>query len=339
MDNWAVAISANAGSTFAIRSDGALFTWGQGTSGQLASGATTSRSSPVQVGSSSWTTVSSGGNSFNGFAVRSDGTLWSWGIGTSGSLGDGTISAKSSPVQIGIGEGSWTAVSAGTNGARAISTGGVYWAWGINTGGQVGDSTLTNRSFAIAVGNSIADGSISSPVQVGSSSWTAVSSGYTHAAAIRSDGKLFTWGTGFLGSLGDGTIVAKSSPVQIGTSSWTSVSAGMWGGAAIRAGGALFTWGYNGTGQLGDGTIIDKSSPVQIGTSSWTSVSAGQEHMAAIRSDKILFTWGNNNYTENFQTAGALGDGTVVSKSSPVQIGTSSWTLVSAGKYYTLGIS
>ncbi len=66
----------------------------------------------------------------------------------------------------------------------------------------------------------------SSPVQIGSSSWTAVSSGRYHTAAIRSGGTLFTWGLGTSGQLGDGTIVNKSSPVQIGSSSWTAVSAG-----------------------------------------------------------------------------------------------------------------
>ena len=91
--------------------------------------------------------------------------------------------------------------------------------WGNGTSGQLGDGTTTSRS---------------SPVQIGSSSWTAVSAGRDHTAAIRSGGTLFTWGFGGNGEIGDGTATGKSSPVQIGSSSWTAVSAGGAHTAAIR---------------------------------------------------------------------------------------------------------
>jgi len=83
-------------------------------------------------------------------------------------------------------------------------------------------------------------------------SWTVISAGGTHTAAIRSDGLLFTWGLANLGQLGDGTTVNKSSPVQIGSSSWTavSVSAGGFHTAAIRSDELLFAWGNNSFGQL-----------------------------------------------------------------------------------------
>ena len=60
----------------------------------------------------------------------------------------------------------------------------------------------------------------SSPVQIGTSSWTSISAGANHTAAIRSDGALFTWGDNGNGKLGDGTTISKLSPVQIGSSSW-----------------------------------------------------------------------------------------------------------------------
>jgi alpha-tubulin suppressor-like RCC1 family protein len=331
------AVSAGNGHTLAIRSGGTLFAWGAGSSGQIGNSTQNNQSSPIQIGSSSWTAVSNGGNSAQSFAIRSDGLLFAWGSGTSGALGDGTatVAGFSSPVQ--IGSSSWTAVSMGTSGARAIKSGGVLYAWGLNTSGQQGDSTLTNKSSPTAMGNNLATQQ-SSPVQIGSSSWTAVSSGFSHAAAIRSGGTLFTWGVGGGGGLGDGTTVSKSSPVQIGSSSWTAVSLGGVGGGtslgntvAIRSGGTLFAWGYNIYGQIGDNTSVSKSSPVQIGSSSWTAVSACETSIAAIRLGGTLFTWGNG-------TTGQLGDGTAVTKSSPVQIGSSSWTAVSAGVSYTMGI-
>jgi hypothetical protein len=81
--------------------------------------------------------------------------------------------------------------------------------------------------------------------------------------------------------------------------------------------GFLYTWGFGTTGQT-----------AQIDTTSWTLVSSRYHHTAAIRSDGILFTWGQ-------ATNGELGDGTTVNKSSPVQIGSSSWIAISAGNGFT----
>jgi alpha-tubulin suppressor-like RCC1 family protein len=103
----------------------------------------------------------------------------------------------------------------------------------------LGDGTTINKS---------------SPVQIGSSSWTSVTAGESHSAAIRTDGALFTWGGNTSGQLGDGTTINKSSPVQIGSSSWTMVTAGAEGTqqAGLTADGYLFQWG-NDTGILGAG--------------------------------------------------------------------------------------
>ena len=374
------AVSAGHEFTAAIRSGGTLFTWGSNLNGRLGANTATgtANSSPVQIGSSSWTVVTAG--RYHAAAIRSGGTLFTWGLNSSGQLGNGNTNANSSPVQ--IGSSSWTAVSAGANHTAAVRSGGTLFTWGLNSYGQLGN------------GNTNAN---SSPVQIGSSSWTAVSAGTynteaiyftpsdvltggntlfswgkndfgqlglkdsgtatnrssptiiydpnlgqswkmitvsedgSSAAAIRSDGLLFTWGLNSSGQLGNGTITNRSSPVQIGSSSWTTVSAGKSHIAAIRSGGTLFTWGLNSSGQLGDGTTTNRSSPVQVGNFWWTSVDAGEIHTAAIRSDGLLFTWGDN-------TNGQLGDITTTVKSSPVQIGSSSWTAVSAGGRNTAAI-
>jgi alpha-tubulin suppressor-like RCC1 family protein len=293
---------------------GPLYTWGAnrggaGTPGILGDGTNVNKSSPVQIGSSSWTAISMG---LHTLAIRSDGKLFAWGPNSAGQLGDGTVVNKSSPVQ--IGSSSWTAVAtaAGNQGASswAIRSDGKLFAWGDNTYGCLGNGTTTGTS---------------SPIQIGASSWTAIAAGMRVVSAIRSDGKLFTWGDGGYGKLGDGTASSKSSPVQIGTSSWTAVSRGGGGtgsAAAIRSDGKLFTWGYAAYGALGNGDIVtNKSSPVQIGTSSWTAVSTGGNWMLGITSDKRLFSWGSGG-------GGQLGTGSTAMTSSPVQVGTSSWTAV-----------
>lgn len=168
-------------------------------------------------------------------------------------------------------------------------------------------------------------------IDTGVQSWTMVSVGTSHIAALRSDGILFTWGLNNVGQLGLGDTVHRSFITQVGASSWTAVSAGNSYTAAIRQDGRLFTWGLNTSGQLGDSTTVNKSSPVQIGSSSWTAVRAGQAHIAAIRLDNLVFAWGLN-------SSGQLGDATTVNKSSPIQIGSSSWTAVSAGSLHNLAI-
>ena len=286
----------------AIRSDGALFTWGRNNQGQLGINNNNSSNSPIQVGSSQWTMIAI--NNYNAVAIRKDGGLFTWGAAGAMLGGTGTV-ARSSPVQ--IGSSSWTAVASGMGGAAAIRTDGALFLWG-GVGGLGG----------------------SSPTQLGSSSWTAVSVGSYIAAAIRTDGALFAWGTNKYGQIGDGTTITKNSPVQIGSSSWIAVSASGTNGAtlAIRADGALFAWGFNGNGQVGDNTITNKSSPVQIGSNSWIAVASNKGNAStggsfAVSSDGLLFGWGRNSNS-------SLGLNNTISRSSPTQIGSSSWTAVAA---------
>jgi alpha-tubulin suppressor-like RCC1 family protein len=216
------------GHTAAIRIDGALFTWGYNNRGQLGDNTTTSKSSPVQIGTSSWTSVSAG-NSHTA-AIRTDGALFTWGRNTNGQLGDGTTISKSSPVQIGT--DSWTYVAAGNFHTSAIRSDGTLFAWGFNTNGQLGDGTAISRS---------------SPVQIGTSSWTSVSAGSAYTAAINNDGDLFTWGLNTSGQLGINSIAAKSSPVIVLTnstsSSWSLVEAGLGRTFGVTNDGAVHAWG------------------------------------------------------------------------------------------------
>ena len=360
-----------------IKADSTLWTWGLGTFGQLGQGDTLSRSSPIQIGTSSFTLVSSGNTASSGStAIGVDGTLWGWGLNNAGQLAQGDTINRSSPVQIGT--SSWTIVSlTGTGTVIGLTKDNLLWAWGYNISGTIGDGTLTSRSSPVQIGTKI-DLVVISPTQIGTSSWTSVAAGYSHSLAIRSDGKLFSWGdnsygqlgaglsissvvaggsntavirsdgtlwTWGWGPLGDGTVLSRSSPVQVtGGKFWKKVfvaNSSMYG---IDSNNLLFVWGFNNTGQLGDSTTVTKSNPIQIGNSSWVQVAAPvmtnagpvnsnhQIAVYAIRSDGALFVWGFNN-------TGQLGLGDMVNRSSPVQVGTSSWTQVVAGDGYFIGLT
>jgi alpha-tubulin suppressor-like RCC1 family protein len=110
----------------AIKTDGTLWLWGTNTLGQLGTNDITNRSSPVQTvaGGTNWKQVAVGYR--NSVSIKTDGTLWIWGIGSSGELGDNTIVDKSSPVQTVSGGTNWKQVSAGNSNIAAIRDD--YWA-------------------------------------------------------------------------------------------------------------------------------------------------------------------------------------------------------------------
>ena len=237
--------------TFGIKTDGTLWSWGNNTQGKLGIGNTSDRSSPVQVGAlTDWSTVFGGKN--HSLAIKTDGTLWSWGAGADGQLGYYAPSGKSSPVQVGSNT-DWSEVAAGGDHSLAITTDGKLYAWGRNNAGQLG---LGNTTY------------YSSPVQVGLlTTWLKVAGGgYSRSMAIKTDGTLWAWGTGFAGALGLGNTTSYSSPVQIGAlTTWLSVAGGYAFTLAVKTDGTLWTWGNNDQGQLGLGDTTNRSSPVQVG--------------------------------------------------------------------------
>ena len=226
--NWR---SVNCGDNYtaAIKTDGSLWTWGRNNSGQLGDNTAVvfSKSSPVQTisGGTNWRSVGiSGGSSTHTVAIKTDGSLWLWGLNNSGNLGDNTAISRSSPVQTISGGTNWKSVGTGTGHTAAIKTDGSLWLWGRNgplIGGQLGDNTVIAKS---------------SPIQTvsGGTNWKSVTGGTEQTAAIKTDGSLWLWGRNNTSQLGDNTIINRSSPVQtsLGGTNWKSA----YSGALISAG-------------------------------------------------------------------------------------------------------
>ena len=198
--NWSQ-VSAGYANTAAIKTDGTLWMWGNNYNGLLGDNTTIGKSSPIQTITfgTNWQNVSCG--SYYTAAIKTDGTLWTWGHNTAGNLGDNTTIHRSSPVQVLGSSNNWRMVSCSNGHTAAIKNDGTLWLWGGNTYGQLGDNTAITRS---------------SPVQTVSrgTNWNSVACGRLYTAAIKTDGTLWTWGYNTYGSLGDNTTTHRSSPVQ-----------------------------------------------------------------------------------------------------------------------------
>jgi alpha-tubulin suppressor-like RCC1 family protein len=302
--NWKQVVGGAAG----IKTDGTLWMWGYNNYGQLGTNDTTPRSSPVQTvaGGTNWKQATQLGNS-HAAAIKTDGTLWVWGLNTSGQLGVNDITNRSSPVQTVAGGTNWKQVSCNLH-TVAIKTDGTLWTWGRNTYGQLGTNDITDRSSPV---QTVAGGTLWKQAIVGG-----VAASGQCVAAIKTDGTLWLWGSNANGQLGTNDITDRSSPVQTvaGGTNWKQVSAGGTAVAAIKTDGTLWVWGDNTYGQLGTNDITHRSSPVQTvaGGTNWKQVSAGAYHMVAIKTDGTMWTWGRNDY-------GQLGTNNTTYRSSPVQ--------------------
>jgi len=189
---------------FAIKTDGTLWAWGNNNDAfGLGLGDETARSSPTQSGSATtWAWVNSTASA--GAAIRTDGTLWTWGESGNGQLGNGTDTPRvCCPVQVGS-LTDWSTIKGGAGATfNAIKTDGTLWGWAVNSAGQLGLGDTTVRS---------------SPVQVGSlTDWSKHTILYETAGAIKTDGTLWTWGGNSDGEQGRGNTTTSSSPAQVGS--------------------------------------------------------------------------------------------------------------------------
>lgn len=154
----------------ALKTDGTLWVWGNNGNGQLGLGDTTTRTSPVQVGSATWSYLATGGSSMA--TIKSDGTLWTVGYNNLGQLGLGNQTQYSSQKQVGA-LTNWSLIAeTGEKAYVAVKTNGTLWSWGNGSYGQLGLGSTS---------------SYSSPVQIGSgTTWGVVAGSYAVMHALKS---------------------------------------------------------------------------------------------------------------------------------------------------------
>ncbi len=295
-------------SCVALRSDGTVWTWGYNNVGQLGDGTTYRRIYPIQVK----------GVDSNGYledivqvasgeefvvALKSDGTVYTWGSNDKGQLGDGSESESSVPVQVRGSKGYLKSIKAiATHGSHvlALDINGQVWSWGDNSAGQAGDGDY--HTYPVSYPRLVMDKNGEQPL----SNIIQISTGKLHTLALDEDGTVWSWGSNAFGQL-DESIPPEGleryifpSPEKVLNSEGTdpienvkSIAAGTNHSALLTTDGKVYVWGSNGLGEIGDGSLVRKDNPVELPQFEFVGkVFAGGNNTAVLRAsskDKIEF--------------------------------------------------
>lgn len=309
-------------------SNGRIFAWGFNSYGQLGDNTRVDKINPVditqQFNLNFGETIShlSIGR-FYSMLVTTHGRVFTWGLNSSGQLGNGTLVDGLVPAEItnqfnfDVLETVEKIYSGGSHAMLVTSTGRVF-TWGLNDQGQLGDGTLNDISVPtdITAQFNFSMGEYVSQINLGEQ----------NSMLVTSLGRVFVWGDNFFGQIGDGTIISRNLPTDItinfnflDNESAHLIDFGSKHAMLVSTLGRIFTWGRNNSGQLGDGTNISRRLPTlitdrfdfnELETISHIHLN---NHSILITSESRVFTWGDNYFYQ-------LGDGTNTSRNLPFEI-------------------
>jgi alpha-tubulin suppressor-like RCC1 family protein len=333
-------IAAGSQHALALRADGTVWAWGANGFGQLGNNDNTLANSntPVQVTDAAGTgfltgiiAIAAGGD--HSMALKSDGTVWTWGRNGNGELGnnDPTHTLQQLPVQVtGIGGTGFltnvVAVAAGRYHSLAILDDGTLLSWGLNNFGQLGlndNNTVSNSDYPRHVVDTSGSGNLGGVTSIGAGNY--------YSMALLNDTTVVTWGQNEAGQLGDGTsspFTLTDTPQHVlntlAGSNFTGVKAiapNRHQALALKTDGTVWGWGSNATGEIGTGTNGNQyDNPVQVngigGTGTLggiTGLAEGGHQSLAIQTDQTVLAWGKNGN-------GQVGDASTTQRTNPVPV-------------------
>jgi alpha-tubulin suppressor-like RCC1 family protein len=296
-----------------IDKNGRAWGWGVNASGRLGNNATTLQCTPVSVCGNTKTFCEISAGNQQSVAIDKDGKLWAWGGASflQGSIGDGTIVTKRTPVSVYLSDGitrTFCKIATSVH-TLVIDKNGRLWAWGLSGNGQLGTG--------VSIG-----GCKCTPVSVcgAPKTFCKIAAGSSSSYAIDKYGKLWSWGNSTNGALGNNASSGNvCTPISVcgTTKTFCHISAGVLFACGIDKNGLIWCWGQNDFGQLGDNSTVNKSTPTALGGTSKTfcKISCGWRHTIAVDKNGNAWAWGHNSATTL-----QIGDKTSLCRCTPVRV-------------------
>jgi len=308
----------------ALRTNGEVVTWGNNVMCQLGRRAGKGNAEPGLVLRNGVQVAAAADHSM---ALTRDGHVYGWGMNAEGQLGVGTeFDQCEGPALVESLEGKGIVqIATGQNFSVALSrTGELYCA---------GDTGMAQCPAVKGVADQMFR-PVSLPAGVGPI--VAIRAGAYHALALTKDGRLFAFGRGRDGQLGNGRVVNGAGLVN-GLTNVVSFSGGIWHSAAVTADGLVWVWGNNGKSQLCDGTTTNRPVPERVaipGGARAVRVTAGGHGTLMQTADGVLYACGDNQF-------GGLGAGAPVVVNTPTRVTTpavTSGVLAGGGSYAAVSV-
>jgi len=309
-----IAVAAGGNHTLALSYDGTVWAWGSNSDGQLGDGtAATQRNYPRKVvgltGIDTLTdiiAIAAGGN--HSLAIRSNGSVVSWGLNNSGQLGDSSKTSRNFPViTFGLDSGTIAIdLAAGDCHSLVLQNDGRLKSCGCDNAGQLGDNGNSSQSGV----QSLISVNINQSGTIPLKGIVGIAAGQVHSLAIDSNGTAWSWGSQSNGTsaheLGREckTPDCKFAGQIPGISNAAALVAGFNISFALLADSTMMVWGDNSRGELGLGDNNFRDVPTLNGSfgEKIVALSGGGAHGIALMESDSLKSWGWN-------SSGQLGDG------------------------------
>ncbi|KAE9347369.1 hypothetical protein PR003_g6970 [Phytophthora rubi] len=252
-------------------------------------------------------------------------TLLSWGLNTSGELGNGTMMSSPTPEMVATFSMhfqreplSIAHVSCGKHHVAVVTGQARLFTWGSNKYGQLGLGDFSSRSqpeevhFALATLSSHRRAlRVMHTVQRGGNNVTHVACGAAHTLFVTHQQQILGMGYNQAGQLGLGHRLQQykgwrsCTPAAVESlrdQSILDLAAGQNHSACVLSNGDVYTWGCGDDGRLGDGKLGEGvATPTLIPLLREASIRAravrcGARHMAVISDSDLLYIWGANDF-------------------------------------------
>jgi alpha-tubulin suppressor-like RCC1 family protein len=260
------------------------------------------------------------------YALLTNGTVYAWGQGSDGELGDGkTVDSFTKAEKVTFPAGVKIAFLPVDvmpfDSAFAVDTTGHVWAWGLNQGSEFCQGAATKEL---------------TPVELSLTGVTTLAGASDHAT-YDSDGTVYSCGINTYGELGNGTTKSSKTPVKVSGldgADVTTLVASFGDTGALLDNGTYYDWGENNSGQVGNRTTTNAEVPVKVTLPATVRQAAQGGSLAtngqtiALLANGALYAWGSDS---SYQ----LGDGKTANETSPELIapptGVTYQTLASGG--------